>query len=114
MSVDDREGVEQGGVVGDFHGDAAMGFWGWPLAQPDAIERACRLFGCGFANVQPNSGSQANQAVFLALLQPGDVFMGLDLAAGGLKALRDQHGPQALAGFGSAKGSGLSGPTPAG
>ena len=42
-----------------------------------------QLFGCGFANVQPNSGSQANQAVFLALLQPGDTFMGLDLAAGG-------------------------------
>ncbi|HMS19622.1 serine hydroxymethyltransferase [uncultured Sphingorhabdus sp.] len=48
-----------------------------------AIERAKKLFGCGFANVQPNSGSQMNQAVFLALLQPGDTFMGLDLAAGG-------------------------------
>ena len=48
-----------------------------------AIERAKRLFGCAFANVQPNSGSQMNQAVFLALLEPGDVFMGLDLAAGG-------------------------------
>ncbi|MCL4201124.1 MAG: adenylate/guanylate cyclase domain-containing protein [Pirellulaceae bacterium] len=34
--------LEQGGVVGDFHGDAAMGFWGWPLAQPDAVQRACR------------------------------------------------------------------------
>jgi len=53
------------------------------IAENLAIERACRLFGCGFANVQPNSGSQANQAVFLALLQPGDTFMGLDLAAGG-------------------------------
>jgi glycine hydroxymethyltransferase len=53
------------------------------IAEKLAIERACRLFDCGFANVQPNSGSQANQAVFLALLQPGDVFMGLDLAAGG-------------------------------
>ena len=42
-----------------------------------------KLFGCGFANVQANSGSQMNQAVFLALLQPGDTFMGLDLAAGG-------------------------------
>ena len=41
------------------------------------------LFGCAFANVQPNSGSQANQAVFLALMQPGETFMGLDLAAGG-------------------------------
>ena len=53
------------------------------LAEDMAIKRAIRLFGCGFANVQPNSGSQANQAVFLALLQPGDTFMGLDLAAGG-------------------------------
>jgi glycine hydroxymethyltransferase len=48
-----------------------------------AIDRAKQLFGCNFANVQPNSGSQMNQAVFLALLQPGDTFMGLDLAAGG-------------------------------
>ena len=48
-----------------------------------AIERAKKLFDCKFANVQPNSGSQMNQAVFLALLQPGDTFMGLDLNAGG-------------------------------
>ena len=48
-----------------------------------AIERAKKLFGSNFANVQPNSGSQMNQAVFLALLQPGDTFMGLDLNAGG-------------------------------
>src|ERR1700733_2521572 len=48
-----------------------------------AIERVCRVFDRKFANDQPNSGSQANQAVFLALLQPGDTFMGLDLAAGG-------------------------------
>jgi glycine hydroxymethyltransferase len=53
------------------------------IAENLAIERVTRLFGCKFANVQPNSGSQANQAVFLALLQPGDSFMGLDLAAGG-------------------------------
>ena len=53
------------------------------IAEKLAIERATELFGVGFANVQPNSGSQANQGVFLALLQPGDVFMGLDLAAGG-------------------------------
>ena len=53
------------------------------IAEELAIERACRLFDCRFANVQPNSGSQANQAVFMALAQPGDVFMGLDLAAGG-------------------------------
>ena len=53
------------------------------IAEELAIERAKKLFGVSFANVQPNSGSQANQAVFLALLQPGDTFMGLDLAAGG-------------------------------
>lgn len=48
-----------------------------------AIERAKQLFGCDFANVQPNSGSQMNQAVFFALMRPGDTFLGLDLAAGG-------------------------------
>jgi len=48
-----------------------------------AIERAKELFGAGWANVQPHSGSQANQAVFMALMKPGDTFMGLDLAAGG-------------------------------
>jgi glycine hydroxymethyltransferase len=53
------------------------------IAENLAIERAKKLFGAQFANVQPNSGSQMNQAVFLALLQPGDTFMGLDLAAGG-------------------------------
>ncbi len=53
------------------------------VAESLAIERAKELFGAGFANVQPNSGSQMNQAVFLALLQPGDTFMGLDLNSGG-------------------------------
>ncbi|RTL68337.1 MAG: serine hydroxymethyltransferase [Hyphomicrobiales bacterium] len=48
-----------------------------------AIERAKELFGCGFANVQPHSGSTANQAVFLALMKPGDTFMGLSLDTGG-------------------------------
>jgi len=48
-----------------------------------AIERACALFGCTYANVQPNSGSQANQGVFMALTQPGDTIMGMSLAAGG-------------------------------
>jgi glycine hydroxymethyltransferase len=48
-----------------------------------AIERAKRLFDCSFANVQPHSGAQANQAVFFALMQPGDAFMGLSLDAGG-------------------------------
>jgi glycine hydroxymethyltransferase len=53
------------------------------VAERLAIERACRLFDCSFANVQPHSGAQANQAVFFALLQPGDTFMGLNLASGG-------------------------------
>src|SRR3954471_18881929 len=53
------------------------------IAEELAIERACRLFDCRYANVQPNSGSQANQAVFMALMKPGDTFMGLDLACGG-------------------------------
>jgi glycine hydroxymethyltransferase len=53
------------------------------IAETLAIERACRLFDCSFANVQPHSGAQANQAVFFTLLQPGDTFMGLSLAAGG-------------------------------
>ncbi len=53
------------------------------VAENLAIERACKLFDCSFANVQPHSGAQANQAVFMALLQPGDTFMGLDLSCGG-------------------------------
>jgi glycine hydroxymethyltransferase len=53
------------------------------IAEELAIERACKLFKCKHANVQPNSGSQANQAVFLALLQPGDTFLAMDLNAGG-------------------------------
>ena len=48
-----------------------------------AIERACKLFSCKWANVQPNSGSQANQAVFMALLKPGDTILGMSLASGG-------------------------------
>ena len=48
-----------------------------------AIERAQELFGCAFANVQPNSGSQANQGVFQALLEPGCTIMGMNLASGG-------------------------------
>ncbi|GHG31566.1 serine hydroxymethyltransferase [Paracoccus aerius] len=53
------------------------------IAEELAIDRAKALFGCDFANVQPNSGSQANQGVFLALLQPGDTILGMSLDAGG-------------------------------
>ena len=53
------------------------------VAENLAIDRAKQLFGCGFANVQPNSGSQANQGVFTALLKPGDTILGMNLASGG-------------------------------
>lgn len=53
------------------------------VAEQLAIDRAKKLFGAGFANVQPHSGAQANTAVFFALMQPGDAFLGLNLAAGG-------------------------------
>jgi len=53
------------------------------IAERLAIERVTRLFGCNFANVQPHSGASANAEVFMALMQPGDIFMGLNLAAGG-------------------------------
>jgi glycine hydroxymethyltransferase len=53
------------------------------VAEAIAIDRAKKLFNCAFANVQPHSGATANQAVFFALLQPGDTYLGLNLAAGG-------------------------------
>ncbi|HAM47984.1 MAG TPA: serine hydroxymethyltransferase [Alphaproteobacteria bacterium] len=53
------------------------------VAETLAIERACQLFNCGFANVQPHSGAQANQGVYQALIKPGDTIMGMSLAAGG-------------------------------
>ena len=53
------------------------------IAEELAIERAKKLFGCAFANVQPHSGAQANNAVYLATIKPGDTIMGLSLAAGG-------------------------------
>jgi len=53
------------------------------VAENLAIERVKKLFNCDFANVQPNSGSQANQAVFMSLMKPGDTFLAMDLASGG-------------------------------
>ncbi len=53
------------------------------IAENLAVDRACQLFGCSFANVQPNSGSQANQGVFQALIKPGDTILGMSLDAGG-------------------------------
>ena len=53
------------------------------IAENLAIERACKLFNCSFATVQPNSGSQANQGVFQALVQPGETILGMSLDAGG-------------------------------
>ena len=53
------------------------------VAEQLAIDRACQLFNCKFANVQPHSGAQANQAVNMALIQPGDTLMGMDLSSGG-------------------------------
>jgi glycine hydroxymethyltransferase len=62
-----------------FHGGADFA----DVVEQAAIDRAKELFGCDFANVQPHSGTQANQAVFFALLTPGDVVLSLDLASGG-------------------------------
>ncbi len=79
----------QGGVMTNKYAEGYPGrrYYGGcqhvDVAEKLAIERACALFNCRFANVQPHSGAQANQAVFLALLQPGDTFMGQDLASGG-------------------------------
>src|SRR3979490_3169708 len=79
----------QGSVMTNKYAEGYPGaryYGGWKfvdVAETLAIDRAKKLFSADFANVQPNSGSQMNQAVFLALLQPGDTFMGLDLAAGG-------------------------------
>ena len=53
------------------------------IAEELAIDRIKKLFNCNFANVQPNSGSQANQAVFMSLMKPGDTFLAMDLASGG-------------------------------
>jgi glycine hydroxymethyltransferase len=79
----------QGGVMTNKYAEGYPGrrYYGGcqyvDVAENLAIERACQLFGCSFANVQPNSGSQANQGVFTALLQPGDTILGMSLDAGG-------------------------------
>src|ERR1700677_3369119 len=77
------------------------------IAEELAIARACKLFDCRYANVQPNSGSQANQGAFMALMQPGDTFMGLDHAAGGAAvAARPRGSPGRTRSPGSRSGSG--------
>ncbi|MFN4157531.1 MAG: serine hydroxymethyltransferase [Gemmobacter sp.] len=79
----------QGGVMTNKYAEGYPGrrYYGGcqhvDVAENLAIERACQLFGCAFANVQPNSGSQANQGVFTALLTPGDTILGMSLDAGG-------------------------------
>ncbi|MEM6375721.1 MAG: serine hydroxymethyltransferase, partial [Pseudomonadota bacterium] len=79
----------QGGVMTNKYAEGYSGrrYYGGcqfvDVAETLAIERACKLFGCEFANVQPNSGSQANQGVFQALLKPGDKILGMSLDAGG-------------------------------
>ena len=79
----------QGGVMTNKYAEGYPGrrYYGGcqfvDVAENLAIERACKLFNCDFANVQPNSGSQANQGVFQALLQPGDTILGMSLDAGG-------------------------------
>ncbi|WP_224826416.1 serine hydroxymethyltransferase [Cognatishimia sp. MH4019] len=79
----------QGGVMTNKYAEGYPGrrYYGGcqyvDVAEELAIDRAKQLFNCGFANVQPNSGSQANQGVFQALLQPGDTILGMSLDAGG-------------------------------
>ncbi|MDA1089402.1 MAG: serine hydroxymethyltransferase [Proteobacteria bacterium] len=79
----------QGGVMTNKYAEGYSGrrYYGGcefvDVAEDLAIERAKQLFGCGFVNVQPHSGCQANGAVMMALLQPGDTIMGMSLAAGG-------------------------------
>jgi len=79
----------QGGVMTNKYAEGYPGrrYYGGcefvDVAESLAIERARKLFGCGFANVQPHSGAQANGAVLMALLKPGDTLLGMSLAAGG-------------------------------
>src|SRR4051812_13359629 len=79
----------QGSVITNKYAEGLPGkryYGGWQyvdIAERLAIERVTKLFRCGFANVQPHSGASANAAAFMALLQPGDTFLGLNLAAGG-------------------------------
>ena len=79
----------QGGVMTNKYAEGYPGrrYYGGcefvDVAESLAIERAKKLFGCSYVNVQPHSGAQANGAVFLALLKPGDTILGMSLAAGG-------------------------------
>src|ERR1700757_4725196 len=79
----------QGSVLTNQHAEGYPGrrYYGGcqfvDIAERLATERVTKLFGAAFANVQPHSGAQANQAAFMALMRPGDTFMGLNLAAGG-------------------------------
>ena len=79
----------QGGLLTNKYAEGYPGkrFYGGceyvDVAEQLAIDRACELFGCDFANVQPHSGAQANAAVFLALVKPGDTILGMSLDAGG-------------------------------
>ncbi len=79
LGVMTRHILEEGGVVGDFHGDAAMGFWGWPIPQPDAVERACRAaLGIRSAFVATAIDKQSG----LTVKESGDFRVGIGIASG--------------------------------
>jgi len=83
LGVMTHEILEQGGVVGDFHGDAAMGFWGWPILQPDAVERACRAaLGIRTAFLATRLDSEQTDLEQSTLLKPFDFRVGIGIASG--------------------------------
>jgi adenylate cyclase len=86
--------LAQGGVVGDFHGDAAMGFWGWPIAQPDAVERACRA-------------AQGIRAAFTGASPTGSVMFSASRRAGFEWAGSAATGPASVSGSAPVSGSQL-------